>query len=117
MAFIPAGNFTMGNTFTNEGYLGELPLHTVYVSAFYIDRTEVTKALWDDVYNWAGTHGYSFVVFTAPGKAANHPAHSMTWYDAVMWCNARSEKEGRVPAYYKDAAQTEIGRASCRERV
>ena len=37
------------------------------------------------------------------GKAANHPAHSMTWYDCVKWCNARSEKEGRGPAYYTDA--------------
>jgi formylglycine-generating enzyme required for sulfatase activity len=27
----------------------------------------------------------------------------MTWYDAVKWCNARSEKEGRTPAYYTDA--------------
>jgi formylglycine-generating enzyme required for sulfatase activity len=27
----------------------------------------------------------------------------MTWYDAVKWCNARSEKENKVPAYYTDA--------------
>ena len=27
----------------------------------------------------------------------------MTWYDAVKWCNARSEKEGKTPAYYTDA--------------
>ena len=102
MAFIPAGSFTMGNTFTNEASSEELPLHTVYVSAFYMDRTEVTKALWDDVYAWAITHGYSFE-YGALGKAASHPAHTMTWYDAVKWCNARSEKEGRTPAYYADA--------------
>ena len=100
MAFIPAGSFTMGNTF-GVGVV-ELPLHTVYVSAFYMDRYEVTKALWDDVYSWVITHGYSFE-YGALGKANNHPAHSMTWYDAVKWCNARSEKEGKTPAYYTDA--------------
>ena len=40
----------MGNTFS-EGDSDELPLHTVYVSAFWMDKYEVTKALWDDVYN------------------------------------------------------------------
>ena len=103
MALIPAGSFTMGNSFSaGEGYSFELPLHSVYVSAFYMDRFEVTKALWDDVYAWAITHGYSFE-YGAAGKAASHPAQSMTWYDSVKWCNARSEKEGRVPAYYTDA--------------
>ena len=50
MALIPAGSFTMGNTLGRRGYSAELPLHTVYVSAFYMDRYEVTKALWDEVY-------------------------------------------------------------------
>ena len=110
MALIPAGPFTMGNCMDpGEGYSDELPLHTVYVSAFYMDKYEVTKALWDEVYNWALTHSYSFT-YGAAGKAVNHPAQSMTWYDAVMWCNARSEKEGRVPAYYTSAAQTAVYR-------
>jgi formylglycine-generating enzyme required for sulfatase activity len=33
MSFIPAGSFTMGNTFPSDS-LGEVPLHTVYVSRF-----------------------------------------------------------------------------------
>jgi formylglycine-generating enzyme required for sulfatase activity len=44
------------------------------------------------------------------GKAGNHPVHTVNWYDAVKWCNARSEKEGRVPAYYTSAAQTTVYR-------
>ena len=102
MALISAGSFTMGNTFAGEGYGYELPTHPVYVSAFYMDKYEVTEALWDDVYNWAITHGYSFE-YGALGKANNRPAQSMTWYDAVQWCNARSEKESKTPAYYTDA--------------
>jgi formylglycine-generating enzyme required for sulfatase activity len=110
MALIPAGSFTMGNCMAaNEGSAGELPLHTVYLSAFYMDRYEVTKGLWDDVYNWATNHGYSFdYLDSGQGKANNHPAQNLTWYDAVKWCNARSEKEGRTPAYYMSGWQTNV---------
>ena len=103
MVLIPAGPFVMGDTFA-EGYANELPTHTNQISAFYMDQHEVTKALWDTVYQWAMTHGYSFDN-DAQGKAANQPAHSMNWYDAAKWCNARSEREGRTPAYYADAAR------------
>jgi sulfatase modifying factor 1 len=109
MALIPAGSFTMGDTFS-EGYSDELPLHTVNVSAFWMDKYEVTKTLWDDVYSWAITHGYSFDN-AGLGKAATHPVQAVSWFDCVKWCNARSEKEGRVPAYYTSAAQTTVYRS------
>lgn len=117
-AFIPAGSFVMGNPFSGEGASQELPMHTVYISAFYMDKYEVTRALWDEVRQWATNHGYSFdYADSGQGKAANHPVHSMTWYDMVKWCNARSEKEGRTPAYYTSAVQTTVyrtGQASAR---
>jgi formylglycine-generating enzyme len=107
MVLIPAGSFQMGDSFSDWAP-PELPVHTVDVSAFYMDRYEVTKALWDEVYNWAIAHGYSFDNSNSgQGKAANHPAHTMSWYDAVKWCNARSEREGRAPAYYTDAGLTQ----------
>ncbi len=101
MALIPAGSFTMGDCM-GDGNSYELPLHSVYVSAFYMDVNLVSYSQWLTVYNWATSHGYSFD-YAGSGKATNHPAQRMTWYDAVKWCNARSEKEGRVPAYYTDA--------------
>src|ERR1035437_3535918 len=111
MAFIPAGSFTMGNCMDpNEGDSDELPLHTVNVSAFYMDKYDVTKALWDDVYQWATNHGYNFL-YPGSGKAANHPVQTIDWYDAAKWCNARSEKEGKTPAYYESAAQTTVYRS------
>jgi formylglycine-generating enzyme required for sulfatase activity len=114
MALIPAGSFTMGNTFSpSEGYSAELPLHTVYVSAFYMDKYDVTKAQWDSVYQWATNRPvevrYSFDN-VGSGKAANHPVQTIDWYDMVKWCNARSEKEGKVPAYYTTSAQTTVYR-------
>ena len=107
MALIPAGPFVMGDSLDGDSYA--MPLHTNQISAFYMDKWEITKALWDSVYTWAITHGYSFD-YGAQGKATNHPAHSMTWYDAVKWCNARSEQQGRTPAYYINAAQTTVYR-------
>jgi sulfatase modifying factor 1 len=111
MALIPAGSFTMGNCMDpNEGNADELPLHPVYVSAFYMDKYDVTYALWQTVYNWAITNGYSFD-YAGSGKAANHPVQTIDWFDSVKWCNARSEMEGRTPAYYTDPAQTMVYRS------
>jgi formylglycine-generating enzyme required for sulfatase activity len=101
MALIPAGSFTMGDC-TGDGNSDELPLHTVYVSAFYMDKYDVTKALWDTVYQWAIAHDYTFD-YPGSGKASTHPVQAIDWYDCVKWCNARSEKEGKTPAYYTDA--------------
>ncbi|MBN2506648.1 MAG: SUMF1/EgtB/PvdO family nonheme iron enzyme [Verrucomicrobia bacterium] len=108
VVLIPPGSFTMGNCMDpGEGWDDELPVHSVYVSAFYMDRYEVTKALWDEVKGWNGGNGYSYD-YAGSGKAANHPVHSINWYDAVKWCNARSQKEGFAPCYYTDAALTVI---------
>jgi len=111
MSLIPAGEFVMGDTFGNDKlFVEELPLHTNYISAFYMDKYEVTLALWDEVHSWAITNGYSF---GAPytGKATNHPVVLVYWYDTLAWCNARSEREGLMPCYtnangtiYKNAA-------------
>src|SRR5260221_10535074 len=111
MSLMPTGSFAMGNCMTtNEGKANELTLHAVYVSAIYMDRFDVTKALWDSVYQWATNHGYSFDN-PGSGKAANHPEQRINWYDVVKWCNARSEKEGLTPAYYTSAAQTTVYRS------
>jgi formylglycine-generating enzyme len=32
----------------------------------------------------------------------------MSWYAAVRWCNARSQKDGLVPCYYTDEALTAV---------
>lgn len=43
MVYIPAGEFLMGAT-DNEGRADEYPQHKVKISAFWIDKTEVTNA-------------------------------------------------------------------------
>ena len=95
-ALIPAGTFTMGNTSGDTDAAS--PSVSVHVSAFYMAKYEVTKALWDDVRNWGVANGYTDLP-AAIGKAADHPVHSVSWYSVVKWCNARSQKEGHTPCY------------------
>jgi formylglycine-generating enzyme required for sulfatase activity len=104
---IPAGSFQMGNALaaSDDGAADELPVHPVYVSAFYMAKYEVTKALWDEVREWGLNHNYLDLAVGA-GKASTHPVQTITWYDMLKWCNARSQKEGLIPCYYTDAAQT-----------
>ena len=109
MVLVSAGYFAMGDPL-GDGTAEERPLHTNYVSAFYMDQYAVTKGLWDDVYQWATNHGYGFE-YGALGKATDHPAQDLTWYDCAKWCNARSEKAGKTPAYYTDTAQTTVYRS------
>ncbi|MBU0718018.1 MAG: formylglycine-generating enzyme family protein [Planctomycetes bacterium] len=56
MVLIPGGSFQMGDSF-DEGASDELPVHTVYVDAFYIDVYEVTNAQYAAALNWAYAQG------------------------------------------------------------
>jgi formylglycine-generating enzyme required for sulfatase activity len=108
MVLIPGGSFAMGDTF-NDGFPGEKPVHTATVSAFYLAWNEVRFIDWGNVYIWAVANGYTFDN-EGGGKAVTHPVNTINWYDAVKWCNARSENEGLTPCYYTDAAQTNVYR-------
>jgi formylglycine-generating enzyme len=109
MALIPAGSFTMGDSI-GDGQSDEIPTHTVMVSAFYMDTNLVSKALWDEVFDWAmSVGGYSFDS-EGLGKAASHPVQTVTWFDALKWCNARSEKAGLTAVYYSDATMSQVVR-------
>ena len=59
MVLIPAGSFEMGNVLsaTGDGYSDELPVHTVTLSAFYMDRCEVTNQQYAAALNWAKAQG------------------------------------------------------------
>lgn len=108
---IPGGTFAMGNTFAGEGSADELPVHGVTLPAFRIGRTEVTWQLWQEVRDWAVANGYPDLAGKGFGQAPDHPVISVSWHDAVIWCNARSERDGRTPVYYTTAAQTTVYRA------
>lgn len=96
------------------------------VFPFKINRYETTYNLWYKVRLWAEENGYVFAnpgqegSFGSRGKAPTQmncyePVTNINWYDAVVWCNAFSEMDGKVPCYFygsqilKDATDT----ASC----
>jgi formylglycine-generating enzyme required for sulfatase activity len=79
------------------------PEHEVTVSSFYIDSVEVTQADWlllmDDAFKSRGTDGYEL------NFGPQYAAMNMTWYEAVLYCNARSKRDGL------DTVFTYIGRS------
>ncbi len=86
----------------------------VTISSFKIDRYEVTYETWTEVGAWASAHGYTDLAAGQNGYGSigtNNPVTMVSWFDAVKWCNARSEKEGLVPAYYTDSSQNTVYRA------
>jgi formylglycine-generating enzyme required for sulfatase activity len=100
MVQVAGGTFTAGSTL-------------VTISSFKIDKYEVTYELWTAVRNWALTHGYTDLVTGQNGyspSGTNNPVTTVSWYDIVKWCNARSEKEGLTPTYYIDSTQSTIYR-------
>jgi formylglycine-generating enzyme len=115
MALIPAGQFIMGDTF-GEGGTNELPVHPVTLSGFYMDTNLVTYALWQQVYQWATNHNYTFDNSGSSysgylySKGPTHPVHLVNWHDAVKWCNARSEMQLLTPCYYTSTAKNIVYR-------
>ena len=103
MVLIPGG--------TNAGTDPDFGAYSLTVTSFYMDKYEVTKALWDEVYVWAIANGYSFTN-AGRGKATNHPVQAVNSYDVVKWCNARSQMEGRQPVYTVNGAVYKAGQTN-----
>lgn len=92
---------------------------------YTLAETELTYKAWYSVYQWAtseerGYERYSFknsgregsngVDGAAPTENSNEPVTNITYDDALIWCNAASEKDGLIPAYYTDYQKTYICR-------
>jgi formylglycine-generating enzyme required for sulfatase activity len=111
MARIPGGLLVRGDV-TGVGYRDERPVSSLAVDGFAMDRFEVSWGLWTEVVAWARDRGYEFDMGDdehAPARP-EHPVCNVSWFDAVKWCNARSEKAGRTPVYYTSSDRTEVYR-------
>lgn len=99
MVYVPSGTFVMG--WESPTIIGG---NMTLTKSYFMDRYEVTGELWNSVRDWGIANGYSIGVgaFRGPG----HPVQSVSWYDVVKWCNARSQKEGLPLCYFTDAAKT-----------
>ena len=107
-ALIPAGSFTMGDQSSPKVGLSDEVVHTVNVSAFYLAKTETTFAQWQATRAYATANSYIFTNAGA-GKAGDHPVQTVSWYDVVKWCNAKSQQDGLEPCYTVSGANYKTG--------
>ena len=73
------------------------------VDGFFMAKTEVTWGEFQTVRTWAAANGYD-IGSVGAGTGPNRPVTNVSWYHALKWCNARSEKEGLRPVYKIDTA-------------
>jgi len=97
MVSIPAGTFTMGSPSTESSRPDERPQHSVTLSGFSMSKYEVTQAQWIAVMGAIGT-GESGDR-TSYGNGDNYPIYDVNWYEALVFCNKLSIKEGLTPVY------------------
>jgi len=99
MVFIPEGDVLFNDMLDED--MGQYLASLSYLEAFFMDQYEVTWSKWQEVRTWAVSHGYD-LAGVGGGKGEQHPVHSVNFFDAAKWCNARSEKEGLAPYYYEE---------------
>jgi len=112
LVLIPSGNFMMG-TVTGGGD-DEKPAHEVTLSRpYFLGDREVTVEQFQRCVNDA-QYFASEQPFVWPGAneeltpTADCPALKVNWFDAVLFCNWLSAKEGRKPAYERTGEKEKL---------
>ena len=54
----------------------------------------------------AGSEGHNGTRGAAPTARKYEPVTDINWWDAIVWCNAYSQMEGKTPVYCSDAGFT-----------
>jgi formylglycine-generating enzyme required for sulfatase activity len=81
MRQLTGGIFTMGD---NSGQTDARPAHQVTLTSFWMDTVEVTRQLYQNI-----MHCDPSAYTSSPQLPVQH----LSWYDALLFCNARSKKE------------------------
>ena len=83
MAYIPAGEFTMGS---ENGGSDESPPHQVYLDAFWMDQTEVTNAMYALCVETEQCNPPSNTSYFGNEEYAHHPVVYVSWEAARDYC-------------------------------
>jgi formylglycine-generating enzyme required for sulfatase activity len=89
LVLIKGGSFTMGSPAGEAWREKDETPHQVALSDFYLAKYQVTQKEYQELARGNPSHF----------KGGDLPVENVTWHDAVKYCNARSIKEGLVPAY------------------
>jgi formylglycine-generating enzyme required for sulfatase activity len=79
------------------------------IAAFWLSDRETSRALFQKLVDDPATpaaakpEGWTGSVLTR-SPTAGHPVQSVSWFDAILFCNWLSRKEGRTPCYGQGAA-------------
>jgi len=107
MVLIPALDsvFRMGDSllpdYSRASYRLPYPEHYVKLTYdYWVDTTEVTQKDYHELM-LATYPGYSVPPWDtlSKGKGDDYPAYYMSWYDAALYCNARSKRDGLDTVY------------------
>jgi formylglycine-generating enzyme required for sulfatase activity len=97
MVRIPGGTFTMGSPASEPNRESGETQHTVTLSAFRMGKYEVTQGQYQAVMGI--NPSYFTTVVVAGEDPAKRPVECVSWYDAIVFCNRLSAREGLRPAY------------------
>ncbi|MGL1893959.1 MAG: formylglycine-generating enzyme family protein [Spirochaetaceae bacterium] len=96
MVKVKAGSFNMGS---NEGDSDEKPVFKVtIINDYFIGKYEVTQKEWNIIME---KNPSSFL-------GDDLPVDSVSWFDAIDFCNKLSLKEGLSPAYFVSGSDIQI---------
>jgi formylglycine-generating enzyme required for sulfatase activity len=85
LVFVPAGEFVMGTTNPTPLESDEAPQRTVTLDGFWIDKTEVTNAMYAKCVQAGKCAKSTSTNFAAPDYA-DHPVVSVLWEEARVYC-------------------------------
>ncbi|NPV87100.1 MAG: SUMF1/EgtB/PvdO family nonheme iron enzyme [Anaerolineae bacterium] len=89
LVYVPAGEFAMGS---EEGESDERPVHRVYLDAYWIDRTEVTNAMYakcvqDGACDEPKSRGSATRSdYYGNSRYADYPVINVDWFMADAYC-------------------------------
>ncbi|MBT9313681.1 formylglycine-generating enzyme family protein [Leptothoe kymatousa] len=106
MVLVPGGTFIMGSPEDESGRRdNEGPQHAVTVSSFFMGRYPVTQAQWRAVVALPKAER-NLAENPSNFKGDNHPVDSVSWYDAVEFCQ-RLAQHTKLPYRLPSEAEWE----------